>query len=300
MIILPFTPQSAPPASGKLALALGNFDGVHKAHKALLAQTVQTARQHGLVPAVFTFSDLPAPRITPPDERMKLLESAGISLVLLAPFALWRDLSPAAFIERLAAAGAVFLHAGFNFHFGQNAAGNCDTLSALTRAYGIGLLILPPQKENGVVISSSRIRALLAEGRPDEAASLLGRPYTISGTVTKGFAVGRKLSAPTINLPLPEGAVPLKHGVYVTTAFLDGQRLPAVTNYGSNPTFHRQSVTLETHVLCPVGSLYGKKAEIAFLAFSRPEQTFESEEALKAAIQNDIAFAIAYHERRAQ
>lgn len=301
MELIHFTPHTRYTPSRPLAIALGNFDGVHRAHQALLTLAEEEAEKKQFLPAVFTFEQNKQPFLTNREDRLLLFEKAGIHTVLLADFDQWKDLSPAAFLDCLKESGIRLVAAGFNFHFGKDACGTTETLAALAGERAMETYILPPLSVEGDIVSSHRIRSLLKEGRPADAARLLGRPHSLAGQVAHGFALGRQLSTPTLNLPLSPAAAPLRQGVYVTTVRMEERNWKAISNYGNNPTFDRNSVTLETHLLEPVkDSLYGKEIRVFFHEFLRPEEKFSSPEALKAAIQQDIASALAYHERRSR
>lgn len=277
---------------GPVSLALGNFDGLHLAHRALLDRA-----DTGEYPlAVFTFREAASPYLTSPEDRLALLEAAGVQTVFWAAFEGFRSLSCEEFVRYLKENLACRQVAcGFNFHFGRAASGDATTLARLADAAGIVCKILPEQRLDGGTISSSAIRTLLRAGDVTRAARLLGRPFSLSGTVTQGFSVGgRRLNTPTVNLPVPEGLVPLQKGVYVTHTALAGEVFPSVTNWGSRPTFDRQDVTCETYLLDVDRDLYGQKITVFFDQFLRPEKKFPTEEALKTAIAGDIAAAAAY------
>lgn len=274
------------------AAALGNFDGVHIAHQALL-KSVKDAAQ---LSAVFTFAEEAKEHLTTRKERLALLQACGMEKVFLAPFSLFRTMSCEDFVRYLKDKLACqLLICGFNFRFGKGAVGDADTLTLLAGQAGMQVLVHSEMRKNAQTVSSSVIRTLLAEGKPDEAAVLLGRPFSITGEVVHGFSVGKRLKTPTVNLPLPEGGVRLKNGVYASTVLLDGCRLPAVTNIGTNPTFARDRVTCETHLLHTSGDFYGRCLTVELEKFLRPEQKFPSEEALAAAIAADLEKAWQYH-----
>ncbi len=280
------------PRRTPVSAALGNFDGVHLAHQALLKE----AGAPGLVPAVFTFERPAAPYLTTREERLSLFASFGIKIVFLASFEGWKDLSCPSFVDFLKDALAVRrVICGFNFRFGRGAAGDASYLSSLAEKTGISCQVLPEMTYEGETISSSAIRGHLAAGEPARAAALLGRPYSLTGVVAHGFSVGKsRLATPTINLPVPCDAAPLRHGVYVTHTALAGRTFSSVTNIGKNPTYGRDRVTCETYLLDAEGDFYGLKATVFFDEFLRPEMKFPSEAALKAAISWDIATAAAY------
>lgn len=287
------TPRPLSAKGGPVSLALGNFDGLHLAHRALL----ETAGEGEYPLAVFTFCEPAKPYLTSPEERLALLEAAGVKTVFWAGFECFRALSCEDFVRYLKEELACRQVAcGFNFRFGRGASGDASVLKNLADAAGIACRILPEQRVEGKTISSSAIRSLLREGEVTRAARLLGRSFSLAGTVAQGFSVGgSRLNTPTVNLPVPEGLVPLRKGVYVTHTALAGEIFPSVTNWGSRPTFDRQDVTCETYLLDVDRDLYGQKITVFFDKFLRPEKKFPTEEALKAAIAADIAAAAACH-----
>jgi len=311
------------PIGAATVCALGVFDGVHVGHQALLAKTVQVARERGAVPVVYTFFDLGAKQseqLTTLEERLALFSQAGIAYAVLERFEAVRGLSCEAFVSQILLAR---LHAccavcGENYRFGAGAVGDAKTLSHLLAAQGApcyavpslcatpeGAYALPPAalacigacSMARVPISSTVIRALLQAGHPEWASILLGRPYTVSAPVVHGRKLGRILGYPTANQALPKGKVRLPNGVYVCRVTLaDTRTLYGVCNVGSNPSVAQDlSVHLETYLLTDCAlDLYETTLTVAFLARLRGEQTFSSLEALKEAIAQNVAQAKDY------
>lgn len=274
------------------AVALGNFDGVHIGHTALFEKVKSTP----YLPAVFTFAGTVDRFLTSEAERKDLIAKAQISLLFSAPFPLFQSLSPRDFVcflkEKLAVKHVV---CGYNFRFGKNAEGDTETLVALCQAFSLTADVVSEIKYADRTVSSSEIRRLLAEGNIEEANALLGHAFSVTGKVARGYSVGKTLGVPTLNLPLDPRAVPIRHGVYVSVTEIDGKRYPSITNVGTNPTFHRNTVTCETNLLDANGIFYGCNASVRLFAFLRPERKFESPEALRNAIAMDVAQAKAYH-----
>lgn len=275
------------------AVALGNFDGVHLGHTALVKRT----REGALASAVFTFNDRESDVITPLCEKARLFEALGVELLFVAPFSLFRGESPEAFIaylaEKLAARRLV---CGYNFRFGKGAVGTPETLIALAEENGVTAEVEGEVRMGGESVSSTRIRALLKEGELTHAEALLGRPYTLSGKVIRGYGIGRTLSFATLNLALAaEPLVP--HGVYISEATIDEKIYPAITNIGKNPTFSRDAISCETHLLDVTGEFYEKAVTLRLLSYLREEQAFSSPDTLKKQVLADIEKARAYHER---
>lgn len=272
-------------------VVLGNFDGVHRGHRALL-QAARTLAEtmHGEV-TVWTFDTLPDAAITPLPLRESLLLSYGADRVLYASFAAVKELSPRAFVKEILreSLGAVACVCGYNYTFGCGGSGNPATLTALCREQGILCHTVPQVTHHGEEVSSSHIRALLRVGETERANALLGHPVSLVGTVVCGNRIGRTLGFPTANLVLGADCLP-KRGVYASLCHLpDGRSFPAVTNIGCRPTVtEEESITAETHLLDFAGDLYGTTVRVDLLTFLRPETKFPSVAALKAAVGEDL------------
>ena len=274
-------------------LALGNFDGVHLAHAALL----HAAQKAAYTPGVFTFSEEVNNFLTTTETRTKKIEEHGIELLFLASFSAIKEMSCEEFVlflkDKLACRHVV---CGFNFHFGKGALGDAQTLLELAHKHSLSCTVLPQIMQDQEPISSSRIRTLLSEGHIEIANSLLGAPHSISGVVQKGFALGRRLQVPTINLPIPTNSAPLCHGVYVSRTCIGDQYYPSITNIGKNPTFDREHVTCETYLLDTFGDFYEKNVTVQLLSFLRAEKRFDSFDTLKEAIEQDLVRARNFHQ----
>ncbi len=284
------------------ALAIGNFDGVHLGHQALLASAVAYAGRHGLAPAVLTFDPHPthivAPQRTPLmicslAERIRLLKKAGAGEIYVEPFTSeLAALTPREFVAQILVeklkAKAVFV--GENFSFGAQKAGTPDVLRALSTEFGFLANFLPPVQYRHEIISSSAIRRYLSEGRVSHANRLLGRCFALSGPVVSGHGVGSKQTVPTLNLrPAPNQLVP--RGVYVTETFetLTGRRWQSITNAGVRPTFGGEELTVETFLLSPFEEPTPTDIRVEFRRFVRPEQQFPDPQSLKIQIMRDVA-----------
>lgn len=254
------------------------------------------AKEWDAVPGVFTFSTGKAPKLTTLEERLELFERAGIEAVWLAEFEEIRHQSPEEFVKAtLAQMGAVGVACGFNFRFGSRAMGDTDLLSRLCKEQGIDCRVLSPVLQNGVTVSSTEIRSRLSQGDMEGARRLLGRPWSITGVVAHGRAVGGKvLSSPTMNLPLTEPRQLPPFGVYFTRCLIDGVTYPAITNLGVRPTFGESEVLAETHLLGASGDFYGKRVQVEFLAYHRAERRFADPRELARTIADDITCARRY------
>lgn len=284
------------PAGGRSFVALGNFDGLHYGHAAILEACRRGAAKMDAVPGIFTFSTGKAPCLSTMEERLALFETAGIQAVWLADFDAIRHQTPEEFVRiTLAKMGAVGVACGFNFRFGKGASGDTDTLAALCREAGIECRVIAPITQGDLTVSSTEIRRRLTAGDMEGVTALLGRPWSIAGSVAHGRAVGGKvLSSPTMNLPICEDRLLPPYGVYFTRCTVDGIAYPAITNLGVRPTFGESELLAETHLLDVSGDFYHKAVKLEFLAFHRPERIFDSPAKLAETIARDISSARDY------
>lgn len=293
-------------------VAIGNFDGVHRGHRALLARAQKEAHRRGLPLVVLTFDPHPAaalgrtppPRLTTPTRRTELLKEAGVDYVdTLAFTEEFAHLSPEEFLEQILVTrlAAKVLFVGSNFRFGHKRAGDLETLRRDGR-FELGDAAL--LEDGGGAVSSSRVRAAIAAGEVAAVAALLGRPHALDGTVVHGDAKGRTIGFPTANLAEFQEMVPA-HGVYATRVealTAAGRATPlgnGVTNVGVRPTVTAvPELRVETHILPPTAAnldLYGAKIRVSFIARLRGEERFASFEALRTAIARDVQAAQEIH-----
>lgn len=281
---------------------IGNFDGLHRGHQAILDQVLARARERPGTSLVITFDPHPlkvlapgrAPRtILTPGQKLRRLEEAGIEVVLVLPFdARLAAVSAESFVDEYLWRGLGLreVYVGANFNFGRGRGGNADLLVTLCTAHRMRAGKVDEVRVLGSPISSSRIRRAIQAGEVELAGDLLGRPFAIEGTVGHGAGRGAGLGFPTANLrPLNE-LLP-QDGVYVTRALVDGSFHQGVTNIGSRPTFPDQDFAVETHLLDAAPDLYGRTIEIGFLARLRQELRFESPQALVEQVRRDVARA---------
>lgn len=270
------------------AIALGYFDGGHTGHAALIRRTVDEARRTGCESAVFSFSHLPTKSGAPlwtENDRLAFFEELGIENVIIADFDEVKGLSPEDFVEKILTArfNARLALCGFNFRFGRGALGDSNLLTRLLPQS----VVLPPMLYKNEPISSTRIREALALGALDDANAMLGRPYTLTGKVSHGRALGRSLGFPTANISTPL-FVP-RHGVYKTEVKVGGQLYKGLTNVGVRPSVEAQGeVRIETFLSDFSGDLYGMELSLSFLSFLREERRFDSLDALKAQMTEDL------------
>ena len=279
-------------------IALGFFDGVHLGHGALLRRVAEVARAENARPCAFTFDQSPAaaltgqavPLLTGVEDRRRLMETLyGVRELIVAPFSLMRDMDWRDFVtdylqKKL---GVVHAVAGHDFRFGYRGEGDPQRLKELCGERGLGCDIIPKVEVDGITVSSTHIRALIAAGELEEAARFLGHPHVLSGTVVHGHELGRTLGTPTANLLVPEGVIAPAFGVYASRVILpDGETCPAVTNVGVRPTVNQGAagVTVEPWILDYEGDLYGRTIRLELYKRLRPERKFESVDELRAAI----------------
>jgi riboflavin kinase/FMN adenylyltransferase len=295
---------------GPAALAIGNFDGVHIGHRALIAAMSEYANAHSLKKAVLTFHPHPtvlvAPDRVPPmictlEDRIAGLDALGAEQILVLPFT--HDLSrqsPEEFVSGvlLATLKTKATFVGTNFHFGYKQAGTPAVLTELGQKYGFATTFIEPVTYRGGIVSSSAIRKALNDHRLGFASRLMGRCFSVSGPVVSGQGIGRRETVPTLNiLPVPEQL--LLRGVYITRAFdLDSQQSwPSITNIGVRPTFQGEGVTIESFLLAPLTTESPRRIRVEFRRFVRAERQFENPQALKQQIFRDVARAQAYWRR---
>jgi riboflavin kinase/FMN adenylyltransferase len=304
--------EEIPADLGPTVASIGNFDGVHLGHRAILSAAVAEAHQLRMRAIAVTFDPHPeqflrpaqAPLLlTPIGERLRQLASTGIDAVVVLPFnAALASLSAREFVEKILV-GALrvrSLHEGGNFRFGLHAAAGVKELREFGAEFHFAMHIHPPFRVRGQEVSSSAIRALIAAGSMARARWMLGRPFAIRSTPAKGRGIGTRLLVPTVNLALYDGLLPA-FGVYVTRLTVGERQFQAVTNIGNRPTFGQDSFAVESHILNfePVDLDEQTPLGLEFLLRLRPEIAWPSPEALKAQIFKDVAKAKKFF-RRAQ
>lgn len=291
-------------------LTIGNFDGVHRGHRAIMETVTSRARARGGQAVVLTFEPHPRKVLQPDqapgllttlDQKLERLEELGVDVAVVEPFdRAFAELPPERFVrecihERIR---PVEVYVGYDFRFGKDREGSMRLLTELGPHLGFSVTIIPEVTVDGRDVNSTRIRTLLGQGRVEEAAALLDRPYTVRGRVVKGDRRGREIGFPTANLELENEVLPA-NGVYAgRLRFLDAgeppaeTRLGAVTNVGTRPTFGPGAPPLaEAHLLDFEGDCYGRRVELSFALRLRDEQRFPGVDALRAQIARDVAEA---------
>jgi riboflavin kinase/FMN adenylyltransferase len=280
-------------------LALGNFDGMHRGHLKIIERVRRGAEERGSTAVAMTFDPHPS-KIVRPDKAPPLLMTHqqkldalaragmhGVAIVRFTPeLAQW---DPETFVRTVL---VEWLHVtevwvGANFLFGHDRTGNFSTLRSLGARYGFRAEKIDPVRYKDFVVSSTRVRRLITEGRVDEAGALLGHLYTISGSIVQGQQRGKQLGFPTANV-CPDNELIPPAGVYATTLSFDAVVYPSITNIGTRPTFEAgEDIVIETHVLEFDRDLYGTKVKLGFVQRLRDEKKFDGAEALKAQIEAD-------------
>ncbi len=291
--------MSAEPSSNKAVIALGFFDGVHRGHAQLINMANKRAQELGAQPAVLSFDASPesvitghqVPLIGSMETRTDIVRRIyGVEKVIFYHFDRkimampWKDFINSLVMEFK----AVHFVIGHDFHCGYKGEGNPERISAYCEEIGLGCDIIPKFTLDGITVSSTYIRGLIAGGDIERANYFLGHPYIFSGMVTSGHKVGRSLGTPTINLKCPQDLILPANGVYATCVLVDGKKLPSVTNVGVRPTFDdKDELGVETYILDFSGNLYGKHVTVEFYKFLRSEKKFSDPQKLKEQIEKD-------------
>jgi riboflavin kinase / FMN adenylyltransferase len=296
--VIHYPDDARPPHLVHPVLGLGNFDGLHRGHLKIVERVKRGALERGGSAMAMTFDPHP-PRVVRPDkappllmtkaQKLDALQRAGLQCVAVVNFT--HELSrwdPETFVQRVLVEWlrVAEVWVGANFLFGRDRTGNFSTLRTLGQRYGFRAEKIDPVRYKEFVVSSTRVRRLVSEGRMDEAGGLLGHPYYLDGVVVEGRRRGRELGFPTANLKVDNELVP-PDGVYATTLTVGGVVHASMTNIGVRPTFGESARTIETHVLKFDGDLYGKPVRLSFVQRLRDERRFEDVDALRAQIEAD-------------
>ncbi|WP_158583349.1 bifunctional riboflavin kinase/FAD synthetase [Salinisphaera sp. Q1T1-3] len=290
-----------PGLRGGCVLTVGNFDGVHLGHQAIIARVRAKARLLGVPAALMTFDpmpgaffrpDAPPTRLSSLREKIEDVDAFGIDCFVRARFdRAFAAMSPETFLDQLIARrlGARAVLVGDDFRFGHRRAGDVETLAAFAEQRGIERMSLPDVCFEGERVSSSSVRQALVNGHVEQAARLLGRPYRISARVVAGQQLGRTLGFPTANLRLHRPSA-LRYGVYAVRVGLpDGREVGGAASFGVRPAVNGDEPLLEIYLLDFAESIYGWRLDVRFVEFIRPEADYDSMDDLVADINNDIA-----------
>jgi riboflavin kinase/FMN adenylyltransferase len=280
-------------------LTLGNFDGVHLGHQAIFKKVVERARELHGTSIAFTFEPHPLKVIAPERSprllntfhgKMKLFSAAGIDVVICANFTrAFADQHPDDFARTVLheKIGAKEVYVGYDYAFGKSREGGIGSLMKMGKTFGFDVGVLEAVQVNGVVVSSSVIRDLIASGRVAEAAGLLGRYYSIEGSVVRGSHRGHTLGFPTANLRTANELLP-GYGVYAVLAEVGGRSYKGATSIGVRPTFESGPLSVEVYLFDFEGDLYGKQMEVSFVQYLRSEMKFPDAQALIAQMRQDV------------
>jgi riboflavin kinase/FMN adenylyltransferase len=289
----------------RTSVTIGNFDGVHLGHKRILRNLIERSLETDSQSVVLTFFPHPArvlrPEQAPPllmtlQQRLDSFRDSGVNAALVLKFdEQLAKVSAEDFAQRFLAdtLRAHTVMVGENFRFGHKQAGDVKLLEELGRRWGFEVQIVPPVVENGIVVSSTAVRCAVREGRMEDAARLLGRPFALAGEIRTGTGQGRKLVVPTLNLATEQECLP-KNGVYATESVVGGRTYRSATNVGVRPTFDGHRLAIESHLFDFSDSLTSGPMEVRFCKRLRDEQKFSGPEALREQVLQDIAEAKAY------
>jgi phosphoribosyl 1,2-cyclic phosphate phosphodiesterase len=292
------------PSGRNSVLAIGNFDGIHLGHQAILQEAADRAAKSGSVATALTFEPAPrkilrpetAPkRLSTNEQRLEWFRVVGVEAAVVMPFTLeLSKLSPQEFVAKILVEQlrVQLVLVGENFRFGHKQAGDAQLLRQLGTEHGFEVVTIPPVEAHGEVVSSTVIRREIADGDVTQAGRLLGRPFVLTGAIVGGTGTGRKFTFPTLNLRPDQELLPAT-GVYITRTLLEGetQSRRSVTNIGVRPTFNGSALTVETHLLDFSGEISAQRMELRFWKRLRPEKKFSGPEELRARIAKDIASA---------
>ncbi|MBI4745873.1 MAG: bifunctional riboflavin kinase/FAD synthetase [Deltaproteobacteria bacterium] len=280
-------------------MAIGNFDGIHLGHQALLKKAMELSLESGVDSVAFTFDPHPIkvlapekylPLITPTEKKIKIMEELGISAVICAEFNLdFANLHPRSFVKNVLVdtIGARDVVVGFNYAFGKGKQGGTEFLRSMGEEYGFRLHVVDPVKIGGAVVSSSKVREAIWGGNVKLAFTLLGRPYDMEGVVVQGRKRGKILGFPTANIETKGELFP-KSGVYASVLVLNGNRYNAVANVGKHPTFPDDPFSVEAHIFDFNYDIYGEKVDLLFIERIRDDVAFPTPAALVAQISQDV------------
>jgi riboflavin kinase/FMN adenylyltransferase len=290
-------------------LTFGNFDGLHRGHVKIIEKVVSLAKAGGRPSVVYTFDPHPV-RILSPELAPRLLQTAeqktrmlgglGINAVIFEPFtAGYAKLGARQFFDRIIKGriGAAEIVIGYDFTFGVHRTGKAEDLEKFAGDAGIRIHVVNAVFQGESLLSSTHIRHFVEKGEMEDAAKMLGRPYSITGSVVSGRGIGAKLGFHTANLK-PENELIPPPGVYVTAAAAGGKKRMSVTNVGYNPTFGGTALSIETYILDFDGHLQGRRIELEFHKKIRREMTFESIDALRREIRKDVSKTRKYYEKK--
>ncbi len=294
-----------------LCLLLGNFDGVHEGHIQLIKNALEEGKRLGIKVGAWTFENHPLNTLsdkksvfylTTAEEKNEIFSEKGLDYAIYEDFEKVKNFEPAEFIEKILIDkfDCRSVICGFNFKFGKKGVGTPEFLKESMDKHGRSCIIVPPVFRMNKIVSSTAIRFFVENGLMEEAAELLGRPYSIKFPVLHGKKLGRSIGIPTINQNFPPQHIKPKNGIYACTCFIGDDIFLGVSNVGSRPTVNDNSsdINCETHIINYNGWLYGKKIKVCFYKRLRDEKHFSDIEELKFAVKKDIECAIDYFSQK--
>ncbi|MDD3840522.1 MAG: bifunctional riboflavin kinase/FAD synthetase [Clostridia bacterium] len=285
-------------------IALGNFDGVHIGHKALISKLIEDSKNDNLDSMVYTFYNHPLKIIKPTvkfkllttnHQRIDIFNELGLDYLILKTFdQKTMKMTPDKFINNLLVKrfNVKCVYVGYNYTFGNNAKGNIQTLKKLGEKYNFKVNVTDEVKMKGMVVSSTTIRNYLNSGKIDMANKCLGRKFSISGKVIHGRKVGSRIGIPTANLDYNKHQIIPQNGVYATQTMIDGKIYKSLTNIGIKPTFNSNKLSMETHIIGYNSDLYDKCIDIIFEQKIRDERKYHSPSELTTQIKKDIQYVL--------
>jgi riboflavin kinase/FMN adenylyltransferase len=288
-------------------VGLGNFDGLHIGHMALINTTISESRIIGLNSLVYTFTKHPetilrkglfTPLLTSPGKKVELLSQTPLNCIFFDEFdENYSRMSAEEFVAKILVdkLGVKLAVAGYNYTFGYKGQGNVDFLKEMGKKYNFRVIEIPPVKIDNEVVSSTVIRRYVSKGGMDRVFKLLGRHYSITGKVVSGRRIGGTLGFPTANIHPEDYLILPEHGVYITRTLLEKKLYSSITNIGRNPTIEdQQKIIVETHILDFDEDIYGRNIEVFFYEKLRGEKKFKDVNELAAQIAVDVARARKY------
>lgn len=294
-------------AKRSTAVGLGNFDGLHVGHMALVNTLISEARIHGLQSVIYTFTKHPenilrkklfTPLLTTVGKRVQILGETALDAVYFDEFDEdYSRMKPENFVRRvlLDKLGAKLVIAGFNYRFGYKGQGDVELLRTMGKKFNFNVIIIPPVKVDTEIVSSTAIREYVKKGEMENVFRLLGRHYSITGEVMDGKRMGRRIGFPTANLHPEEYLILPKDGVYITKTLYNGEFYSSLTSIGQNPTFEDSAkINVETHILNFNRDIYRSSIEVFFLSFLRDEMKFRNAQELSEKIRQDVVAAKEY------
>jgi riboflavin kinase / FMN adenylyltransferase len=294
--------RAVPPEARGASLALGNFDGVHRGHQALIKEAVVTAQRLSCLAGVLVFEPNPrqffkpdAPHfvLTPLDAKLAQFDRLGLDLAVVLPFdAALANLDAASFVEDILVNALAVSHVvvGYHFFFGRNRSGSVETLKQAGAAHRFGVTVVEPVSDRGEPFSSTSVRLLLAEGDVRGAAEALGRPWGVRGPVIGGARRGTGMGFPTANIALPRGSA-LGHGIFAVRVSMDGLHLEGAAYLGTRPTFDDGHPVLEVFLFDFDADIYGREIEVSFIDKVRDDRKFANSDELVRQMDEDCAKA---------